>query len=444
VNRAPAVVILLLWHLSAAKAAVESPQLFAYGQAVVPTEAAGAYRVTLPLAIYQNTLNADLSDLRVFNDAGAVVPYSLSRPAEQSRPKEPAVPLPLFPLHGSPVLINGVQVTINSAGSAVSLQTQNGSGRQSSSARQYLLDAHDSDTAYSALQLAWPDTAADFTGRLSVEISGDLAAWRAIVAGAPIANLHGSGQALIENHISLPPTKARFWRLTWLGSVPSFELSSVLAEPVSGPLERQHDALDVAGLPKKDSQDYFFDLSAHPPVTRLNILLSDVNAVANVELSSRSDSKNPWRPVTHAMVYRLKTAEAEQHNSAVDVAMDTDRFWRARIIGSGISSQAPLTLHVEWIPDELTFLAQGHEPFLLAYGSATETRAEADFSRLPRNLQIAAATLGQQKSLGGTARLTAPHALFPRTRAILWALLLLAVVILGWMAFRVAKESVKP
>jgi hypothetical protein len=144
------------------------------------------------------------------------------------------------------------------------------------------------------------------------------------------------------------------------------------------------------------------------------------------------------------MVYRLKTGEAEQHNSAVDVGLDTDRFWRARIIGIGISLQAPLTLHVEWIPDELTFLARGHEPFLLAYGSATENRAETDLSRLPRNLQIAAATLDRQKSLGGTGRLTVPPAPFSRTRAILWALLLLAVVILGWMAFRVAKESVKP
>jgi len=442
-NRALTVAFIFLWLLSVAKAASESPQLLAYGQPVVVTEAAGAYRVTLPISIYQNSLNADLSDLRVFNDAGAVVPYSLSRPAEQARPKEPAVSLPLFPLHGSPVLINGVQVTINSAGSAVSLQTQNGSGQQSTSARQYLLDAHDSDDTYSALRLTWPDTAADFTGRLSIEVSDDLAAWRAVITAAPIANLHASGQALIENRVRFPPTKAKFWRLTWLGAAPSFGLSAVFAEPASSSIEQQHDTLDVTRLAEKDSQDYIFDLNAHLPVTRLNILLSDVNTVASVELSSRSDAKHPWRPITRAMVYRLKAAESEQHNSPIDVGTDTDRFWRARVVGSGISPQAPLTLHVEWVPNELTFLAQGHEPFLLAYGSATASRAEADFSHLPADLQIAAATLGPQKSLGGIARLMAPPAPFPRTRAILWAILLLAVVILGWMAFRVAKETAK-
>ncbi len=439
-NRALGVAFILLWNLSAAKAASESPQDFAYGQPVITMEAAAAYRVTLPLAIYQSILSANLSDLRVFNDAGAVVPYSLSRPAEQARPKTPAVSLPLFPLHGSPVLINGVQVTINSTGSAVSLQTQNGSGQLSNGTRQYLLDAHDSDTAYSALQLTWPDTATDFTGRLSIEVSDDLAAWRAVIAAAPIANLHANGQSLIENRISLPPTKAKFWRLTWLGAAPSFELSTVLAEPASNPIEQRYDSLDLTGLREKDSQDYMFDSSAHLPVTRLNILLSDVNTLANVELSSRSDIDKPWHPVTRALVYRLKTTESEQHNAPIEVATDTDRFWRVHIVGTGIPPQAPLTLHVEWVPHELTFLAQGHEPFLVAYGSAAAGRVEADFSHLPTNLQMAAATLGPPESLGGIARLTAPRAPFPRTRAILWAILLLSVVILGWMAFRVAKE----
>jgi hypothetical protein len=215
----------------------------------------------------------------------------------------------------------------------------------------------------------------------------------------------------------------------------------VLAEPASGPIEQRYDILDVTGLREKDSQDYMFDLSAHLPVTRLNILLSDVNTLANVELSSRSDINKPWRPVTRALVYRLKTTESEQHNAPIEVSTDTDRFWRARIVDTGISLQAPLTLHVEWVPNELTFLAQGHEPFLVAYGSAAAGRVEADFSHLPTNLQIAAATLGQQKSLGGIARLTAPPAPFPRSRAILWAILLLSVVILGWMAFRVATQD---
>jgi hypothetical protein len=438
-NRMLAVAIIGLMYCSVAKAAPDSPQSFAYGQPVLVSAAAGAYRLTLPLVVYKGALNPDLSDLRVFNDAGAFVPFALSRPAEQTRPKEPAVPLPLFPLHGSPILINGVQVTINSAASAVSVQTQNGSGPQSSTARQYLLDAHDTDTAYSALQLTWPQTAADFTGRLSIEVSDDLAAWRAIITAAPIANLHAGGQALIENRINFSSTEAKFWRLTWLGAAPSFELSAVLAEPASGPVERRHDALEATGLAKNDSQDHLFDLDAHVPVTRLNILLSDVNTLANVELSSRSDVDKPWRLITRAVLYRLKTAESEQHNAPIEVGTNTDRYWRARILGNGLSSQGRLTLRVEWVPNELTFLTQGQEPFLLAYGSASASRAEADFSHLPGNLQIAAATLGPQRSLGGVARLIAQPPPFPRTRVILWAMLILAVGILGWMALRVAK-----
>jgi hypothetical protein len=335
-----------------------------------------------------------------------------------------------------------VQVTINSAESAVSLQTQHGGGPRSNSARQYLIDAHESGTAYSALQLTWPERTADFTGRLSIEVSDDLAAWRAIVTAAPIANLRAGGQALIENRISFPSTKAKFWRLTWLGAAPSIELSTVLAQPASIPAPQHYDALDVTGLAGNDPRDFFFDLGAHVPVTRFNLLLSDANALANVELSSRADVNQPWSPITRAAIYRLKTGETEQRNSLIDVAMDTNRFWRAHILGNDLPLHGPLTLHVEWVPNELIFLAQGPEPFLFAYGSAVATRAEADFSHLPADLQFAAATLGPQKILGGIARLTPPPAPFPRTRAILWAILILAVGILGWMAFHVAKETV--
>lgn len=431
----------LLTYSTLVQAQTISPQDFAYGQLAIPARDAAAYRFDLPLTVYQDTIREDLGDLRVFNAEGVVVPFSLSRPTAQALIHKAPVAVPLFPLHeGARILIDGVHLTINSAGSAVNLQTQNGA-TANAAVRQYLLDARALDAAFSALQLGWPDGAPEYTGRLNVEVSDDLAAWHSVVAAAPIANLRANGQTLVENRVEFSPAKAKFWRLSWLGTAASFELASVLAEPAAGLVEPDRASFEVIGVADpKNPREYSFDLGAHPPVSRVNVVLPDLNSVMDVELTSRSTANVPWRVIVHSVFYRLKTSDAEQQNSALGVGPDTDRYWRARIVGADNSPQSPLRLHVEWIPNEVTFLAQGHAPFLLAYGNASAKRAEADLSHLPTTLEIAPATLGPQQVSGGANRLIAKPAPFPRMRVVLWSVLLLAVVVLSWMAYRISKS----
>jgi uncharacterized protein DUF3999 len=424
-----------------AQGQVTSPKDFAYGQLAIPARDAAAYRFPIPLTVYQNTYREDLADLRVFNAAGVVVPFSLSRPVTQASSHKTPVAVPLFPLHeGTRILIDGMHLTINSSSSAVNLQTQNGT-TTNAGVRQYLLDARALDATLSTLQLSWPDAASEYVGRLSVETSDDLAVWRSLVTAAPIANLRANGQTLVENRVELPPTKANFWRLSWVGIAPSFELVHVLAEPAARLTEPNRASLDANGVAaSKNPREYDFDLGAHPPVSRVNVLLPDPNSVFDVELSSRFSANAPWRMIAHSGFYRLKTPGAEQQNASLEVSPDTDRYWRARVLGAGNSPQSPPQLHVEWIPNEVTFLAQGHAPFLLAYGNASAGSAEADWSHLPDSLEIATASLGPVEVTGGRARLLAEPLPFPRARFALWSVLLLAVIVLGWMAYRLAKD----
>jgi len=335
-----------------------------------------------------------------------------------------AIALPVFPLHeGSRVVIDGIHVTIDSPRSAINLQTQNGSTGDLL-VNQYILDGRALDSTLSALRMSWPAAASDYSGRVSVEVSDDLGSWRTIVAAAPIANLRANGQMLIENRIALAPTAAKYWRIKWLGAPPAFEISSVVAEPTESVAAPARATLEVGGKPDPaNSNDYLFDLGAHAPVSRVNVLLPEVNTTAGVELSSRRMAKDPWRIVARAGFYRLKTADAEQQNAPLEVRVDNDRYWRARITDGAGPPRATLRLHVEWIPNEVTFLAQGQGPFLLAYGNATAIGAEADLSQIPATLQIAPAVVGPRQVLGGSTRLVGNPPAFPRTRAVLWGVL---------------------
>jgi hypothetical protein len=438
-------VSLILLGPLAAQALPLSPQDFAFGVPITTTEDAAAYRFALPIAVYQNTYRDDISDIRLFNAEGNAVPSSLLRPMAPSSIHKAAQALPLFPLHeGARVMLDGVRVTIDSPGSAVKLQTQRGSPVDAP-VNQYILDGRALEpmvSAISALRLQWPEAASDYTGRVRVEASDDLGSWRMVVAAAPIANLHADGQALIENRVTLRPTAAKFWRISWLGAAPTFELTSVLAEPADGPVEPVRAVLEVLGVPDPtDATAYVFDLGAHAPVTRVNVLLPEPNTVISMELSSRRTPRDPWRPVTRAGFYRLKTPDGEQQNAPLEIIADVDRYWHAHITGSDNLPHKPLRLRVEWVPNEVTFLARGQGPYLLAYGNATVARADTDLSQIPSTLEIAPATVGLPQVLGGSSRLVAKPAPFPSIRAVLWSVLLLAVVLLAWMAYRLFKEN---
>jgi hypothetical protein len=439
-NRAIDGLVLLILGVSSLQAAELSPQAFAFESPINTATQAAAYRFTVPLAVYQNTFREDLADLRVFNAQRESVPYSLLRKAPSTN-RATDTQLPLFPLpSGSRVVIDGVRVTIDSPGSAVNLQTQTSSAANVS-ASQYILDGRTVSAPILGLRLNWSQTDTAYSGHIRVEASDDLSSWRTIVASAPVVNLRASDQAIIQNRVPLPATAAKFWRITWIGASPAFALNSMFAESADTP-QAAHAILDVAGTPDTAApESYLFDLGAHPPVDRVTLLLSDTNMLVNAELSSRRSPHDPWRPIARMGVYRLAAPDGELKNRPTEINVDRDRYWRVHLTAAGGLSQTSLRLQVEWVPDEVTYLAHGRGPFLLAYGNSSATTDQADLNQMPVSIEIAAATVGAPIPLGGLSRLSVQAPPFPRTRFALWTALLLAVLGLAWMAYRLITES---
>jgi hypothetical protein len=101
----------------------------------------------------------------------------------------------------------------------------------------------------------------------------------------------------------------------------------------------------------------------------------------------------------------------------------------------------PLRLHVEWVPNEVTFLARGQPPFQLAYGNAAITGAEIDLDQIPSDVDIASADVGPARVLGGAGRLELKAPPNSRIRFALGTLVLIGVVLFTGAAVRLSRRG---
>ena len=421
--------------------AADRPGDFAYGVPIEATQGAAAYRVAIPLDVYTKSTHEDLRDIRVFNADGEVVPYEIQQaPARVARAAE-TTPLPLFALHGdAQPTLDGLRVTIQSSGTSVNLQA-GATPAQARTITSYLLDARQIAGPLYALQLQWPDDAADFTGIVRVEAGDDLNWLHEISSNATVINLHGSGAHLVQNRIDLNGSKAKFWRLTWIGEAAPFEVTSVSAQTTPDRREHQSLSLTVKGVPTNGKpQEYSFDLGARLPVTKIDLLLPQSNSVATVQLLSRKAVTDPWRSIAAGDFFRLGEQVSERRNAPFEIGQDLDRFWLARFDRAPATSSASPRLQVTWDAQDIVFLARGPGPYQLAYGNGAVTAASSPLAALLVGMNVVKVTAGAPMTLGGADRMTPPPRTLPWKMTILWAILGIGMLLLAIMAYRLSRE----
>jgi hypothetical protein len=190
------VALALLAAPAAAVAGGLEPNDYAYGAVLGVSGRSALYAAPLPLEVYRVATRADLADVCVVNGVGEVVPYALRRPAGERADAAPFAPLPLFPLRTadrSPS--EALKLHLRSGTTSIDLDRPPEAG-PAEVIRGYLLDARGAHEPLTTLRLAWPADAAEFSARVSVEASEDLAHWRTVARDAAIVNLHFGGQEL--------------------------------------------------------------------------------------------------------------------------------------------------------------------------------------------------------------------------------------------------------
>ena len=393
--------------------AVERPQDFAYGSLLEADGSEALYELALPAAVYQGVARPDLGDVRVFNGAGEVVPHAW-RPRKTASAETPApVTLTLFPLKAQPgTPVDGLSISVRrSAGgtTSVNVTASDARGRGGKRIVAYLVDLNALDRALRAIEFDWQATPDGFAGRLRVDASDDLAAWRTLVADAPLVSVEVAGQRLQQKRIELPPQKTKYLRLSWAsqsaGQSPP-ELASARGEPADKTVDAPREWAQVKAAKGEKPGEYAFDLRGHYPVDRVRFDLPESNTIVQVELLARDKADLPWRVIARGVAYRLRQDGSEIASPELAVGATTDRYWLLRVDqrGGGLGRE-PLGMQVGWVPHRLVFTARGAAPFQLAYGNRAAKPAAYSIEtiipgyREDAGPQIRAAKAGTQQTV---------------------------------------------
>ena len=442
-----AVVALGAWPSSSF--AVETHADFAQRQPLATGSDKAFFRLELPDSVYEGAARADLGDLRVFNGDGAVVPFAfLPRPAAATAASPPRE-LALFPLTVDTTQPEAADLTIklrhDAGGTSVDIRSRDGTPVAGSRVVGYLIEVPPADKPLVALRIPLPD-GGPLNTRARIDASDDLDRWRTLVGGAPLLSLEYDGRRLVRDRIELPPVQARYLRLTWL-SASSPELRSVQGDIGDRVVDTPRKLRRANGTRDGSVDDAFvFDLGAALPVDRVTLALPEVNTVAPIAWEARATPEAPWHPLGNSIAYRLRQDDAEIVNAEHRISGSPLRHFRVRVDPkAGGASGTPPVLIAGWIPQEIVFAARGTGPFELAYGSrrsgpgalpiATLVPGYAAAKPMPANVGIA--TLASAPSLVNADALRAP---LDAKRWVLWGSLIVASLVLGYMAWRLAQQ----
>jgi len=441
-----------------AAAQTPEPKDFAHGLNVTTAPGQPVQQFQVPDRVYQGVTRADLADLRVFNGGGIVVPHALCLGAEPAADTVREEPLSVFALQpgGRAPAGGDTRVSVQtSAGTSVQV-VEGGSlaitpaPAAPAAPESFVVDATALREPLRALQLAWstPDGASQ--ARVRVEASDDLDHWHTVVDGTTLLHVTADGRALDRNRIELPVWLYRYLRLA-RSEGPAVRIERVTAEVVQPgtPPEPRWFAANPLGGTAADG--FLFETRSVAPVEVAHVELGNANMMLRVALESRRTPEAVWQPRWSGDVSTVKAEDGALPNPVVAFTAVADPYWRVRVLrGAETLGSSSLALSLGYHPARLRFLAQGTEPFVVAYGSARVPPAEtpgcdallAQFQPAERAgmIGVAEVSVAPVGAFGGTEVLTPPPKPTPVRQIALWAVLLLGTAALVAMALSLLRR----
>jgi hypothetical protein len=369
--------------------------------------------VPLRVDLFPHSQN-HLADLRLIDDTGAEVPYSLN---VQNRPGQP----------------ESRPATLRENSFVPGQYTQ------------LLLDLGKKAAFHNAVQMQTSES--DFINWVEIAASDDARIWRIVKARAPISrfrreNLEGN------QTIRYSQNNARYLRLRIFESQRQFPVSGAniyfnneAAELPREPLPAT--LVSDAGAPSTESRWTADFGSAQFPIAEVSFRSSQPEFYRAVRVLTSEDGKE-WMFHGGGEIYRYKVGEKLEES--VRVPLDNawgPRYWRVEIVNANDSPLQDVSPSFMMTSHALFFEQKPGHTYRLLYDQAGAAAPQYDFdrvfgARMRDNDVVLLAPLGPEEV---TANYADPRPFTERHPNLLWLALGLAVAVIAYSALRALRTQ---
>jgi hypothetical protein len=439
------------------------------GEAPLALKGGGAYHgLQVPLSVLAQTRYGDLSDIQVLNARGEPVPHAWAdeAPGPTAQALQHRVPFFKAPATAS-------------AASATTASQRGG----------WIVDTRSVKGALLTLQLSVPPTAQGVYGFV-LEHSNDLQQWHTLRSTAQLVSLQHEGLRLEHTSFELGGVHARYLRLrplpgSALPPLTGARVSSVTHYQPEPPLQWSEPLAPTSCT----AQFCDYTLPRHLPLERLEWQLAGANTLAPLELKVQYDpghsgttqparryrhrdqlkdtlkgvrsktaaqpGETPpvWQPLRRTTAYWLRLPEGEVRSP--ELVLDAGLVTQLRVqpVGGMVQLGAtPPKIRVGARAAVLVFLAREPAPYRLAWGGEV-SKSTLSLAQLMPTRKVGDPLPGDTATVQVTPpvpvvaiaspKASAPAAPDPSRKLWLWAVLVAALALMGFMAWSLLRPAPK-
>jgi len=422
-------------------------------------------QLRLPRAVYLAARSPRLDDLRVFDAAGAPMPYALVDLAPQASVSRPSAPAAVFPVHGPAragvSVQEGLQIRTGSDGALISVTAP--ARAAGDELTDLVLDLQPAaggarvgaGTAIGALSLTLPPGAGSYSAHIALDVSDNLQDWEPLAEAAVSWLVNSQGASVQKHRIDFAPHAFRYARLRWLDGKP-IEFAAVHAEyVVQREAGRQLDTLVLQGAPGSEPRDLVYTAPVALPVASVGLSFQGRNIVMPVMIGQYQAvrSRDPGartvlklQPLINTTFFQLEQDGRRRASGDVAVPLTHAARWVVRPLNAAPERPA---LRLGWEASTIVFVASGKAPYQLAFGRDGVRGAGVALHQVAPGFSereltaLAPATAGEvivQNRLEQDVESTARRSTTGNQQVWLWALLAAGVAALAGMAWHLLRQ----
>lgn len=452
-------------HAMAQAPASDSPGDYSHAIALTVSGKNAVVQVRLPQGVYLRSRSAALNDLRVFDANGKALPYALVQPGAQAQASRRQFPLKMFAVGMAagdrPGIRNDMEVKTTAGGTTVSVTTRNGAPGQAATQASLVLDtgaaANGAGPVYDRLIFTLPEGVTNYAAQVQLDVSDDQQRWETVGYASLSWLANSSRDTLTSNRMEFAPRAFRYARLSWRQGAP-IQFASIMAEAqvAAGPAPAM-ESVTLKARQGRIATDLVYDAPIAIPVERMNLVFAEHNIVMPallghyIEMANRNGTPAPplFAPRLHATFFKISQDGRERISGDISVDEVHAQSWVMRLQESAATPARP-DMKLSWTPALMIFMAGGAAPYTLHVGRPNATSGQRPLSQVApgftahelQGLEYAAPGALVENTMRPAG---APGAERERWRlAALWAVLLLGVAVLGFMAWRLFAQMKEP